>query len=541
MRRWGPLAALYVVILPASAWAQADVAASADEPAAAAPAENIVYGGMPGGVHAMSAETLPKGVAEVSTLSGFGYRKGLLGTNERFGRLIGDIAAAFGATENLSIGLSLDGRYDRHYGGMPSPDDGYVGDPHLNIRFGKAVGKNSFGAQLGVWVPGKNAPSVAASATSVDVRGLATIAAGSAKLSLSVGFRLDNSAKSIDDLTKLSLQDRVSLGASNYNAVLAGAQLMIPAGKAWIGLESTLEAYIGGPTATPDAQNGAALAEGSLTLRGGAVAGIRFNDQWSGLAFLEAAKTPGVTMTQVANASIPIVPYEPVITFGLGLQASFGGAHHAGPAPERPCWEMPGGCKPDERPIFGDINGTVTDSDGKPLVGAKVSVKGHVYTEGSPAPVITDDKGGYHVTNVKIGRRITTPGTTGPVSDEKVDETSIDVAVQLADKKPGAATIEKPKTGDNTVPPIKLDPLLPPGQLKVAVRDLKSGKPIANATVTIQGANKNFQSGADGIGSLDLAPGTYKISVSAPGYKSQDLDVTIEPNGVVFKNSDLSK
>jgi hypothetical protein len=541
MRRWGALAALYMMVLPAAAWAQADVSASADEPAAAAPAPNVVYGALPGGVHAASADALPKGVAEVSTLSGFGYRKGLLGTNERFGRLIGDLAAAFGVTENLSIGLSLDGRYDRHYGGMPSPDDGYVGDPHLNIRFGKPVGKNAFGAQLGLWVPGKNAPSIAASATSVDFRGLASIAAGSARLNLSAGFRLDNSASSIDDLSKLSLQDRVSLGASNYNAVLAGAQLVIPTGKAWIGLESTIEAYIGGPAATPDKTNGAALAEGSLLIRGGAVAGVRFNDQWSGLAFLEAAKSPGITATQVLNASIPIIPYEPIITFGLGLQASFGGPHHVGPAPERPCWELPAGCKPDERPIFGDVTGTVTDGEGKPMVGAKVTLKGHVYAEGGPAPVITDDKGAYRVTSVKIGRRISTPSKTGPVTDEKVDETSIDVAVELADKKPGAATIQGLKAGDNAVPPIKLEPLLPPGQLKILVRDLKTGKPITGGTVTIQGTGKTFKSGEDGIGQLDLAPGTYKISVAAPGYKAQDLDVTIEPNGVVFKNSDLSK
>jgi hypothetical protein len=534
------MALVSLTVAPAAAWAQADVTATADAPAAAAAAPEVVYGAMPGGIHVAAATTLPAGIAEVSTLSGFGYRKGLLGTNERFGRLIGDLAAAFGVTDMLSIGLSLDGRYDKHYGGNPSPDDGYVGDPHLYIRFGKQAGANAFGAQLGVWVPGKNAPSIAASATSVDARVLGTIGAGSAKLSLNVGFRLDNSASSIDDLSKLSLQDRVSLGASNYNAFLAGAQLHIPAGKAWFGLEGSLEAYVGGPASVPDKTNGAALAEGKMLIRGGAVLGMHFNDQWSGVAYLEAAKSPGILVAQVMANSIPIIPYEPIVTFGLGIQASFGGKTHAGPPPERPCWELPAGCKPDEQPITGDISGTVLDDGGKPLAGAKVTVKGHVYTESTPT-VVTDATGAYKVSKIKVGRKVTTPSKTGPQTEEKIDETSIDVAVELADKKPGTATIDKPKAGDNTVAPIKLDPILPPGQLKILVRDLKTAKPIANAVVTIAGSDKTFKSGDDGVGQLDLAPGNYKIKVTASGFPAQELDVTIEPNGVVFKNIDLRK
>jgi len=535
------LALLYVGVSNGTVRAQGDVAATADEPASgAAPADNVVYGALPGGIHVPGAEVLPKGTGEVGLLSGVGYRPGLLGSNEKFTRLIGDVAAAFGVTDFLAIGLSLDGRYDRHTGGMPSPDDGYVGDPHLNIRLGKASGKNSFGAQLGLWVPGKNAPSIAAGATSVDFRGLATLGLGSAKLSIAAGFRLDNSASSIDDLSKLSLQDRVSLGASNYHAILGGAQLMIPAGKAWVGLESSLEAYIGGPAATPDKTNGAALAEGSLLIRGGATLGLRFNEQWSGIVYVEAAKSPGITATQVANASIPIIPYEPIITGGLGIQASFGGRGHTGPPPPTPCWEKPEGCTPDKQPLFGDIVGTVTDDTGKPIVGAKVSVKGHVYAEGGPGPATTDDKGAYKL-NVRIGTRTKTPSKAGPVTDEKVDETSVDVAVELADKKPGKATVDQPKAGENTVAPIKLEPLLPPGQLKVLVRDLKTAKPIAGAQVVIETTDKKFTSGDDGVGQLDLAPGSYKIKVTAPNYSPQELDVQIDPNGVVFKNIDLRK
>ena len=98
------MALLYVGVSNGTVRAQGDVAATADEPATAtAPADNVVYGALPGGIHVPGAEVLPKGVAEVSTLSGFGYRKGLLGANERFGRLIGDLAVAFGATDGAFL------------------------------------------------------------------------------------------------------------------------------------------------------------------------------------------------------------------------------------------------------------------------------------------------------------------------------------------------------------------------------------------------------------------------------------------------------
>ena len=516
-----------MVVTPAVAWAQADVTASVDSGAAApAPAPNVVYGAMPGGLHAPSAETLDKGVAEVSLLSGFGYRKGLLGPNERFGRALGDIAVAYAPSDMLAFGLSLDGRYDRHYGGNPSPDDGYVGDPHLLARVAKAVGKNHFGAQLGVWIPGKNAPSVAASAISFDIRALGTFAAGPAMLSISAGFRLDNSAKSVDDVTKLSLQDRVSLGASNYNAVLAGAQLAIPAGKAWIGLEASMEAYIGSP---PTGQ--ADLAEGTMLLRGGAVAGVKLNDQWSAVAFLEGAKSPGILLTQVMNANIPIVPYEPVITGGLGLEARFGGPKKGSDIVEKDCHKHnPPDCAAVKVPLTADISGTVVDEADKPVVGAKVSVT----LKNSQVPAVaTDEKGQYAFKSVPIGANVD--------NVPKLEETGIDVSVEVEGKKPGKGSIAQVAPGANTVPTIKLEPVLPPGQLKVLVRDLKSGKPVANATVAVAPGDKKFESGADGVGALDLQPGQYKITVTAKGFANQELDVTIDPNGVVFKNIDLHR
>ena len=127
-------------------------------------------------------------------------------------------------------------------------------------------------------------------------------------LSLDVGFRLDNSAKSASDLAQLSLSDRVSLGVSDYNAVFGGAHVMIPAGKAWVGLEGSIEAFLGSP---PSDRPMATLDDGKIIVRGTLTGGLHITDEWSLLAFVEVAKSPGITAAQVTASEIPIVPYEP--------------------------------------------------------------------------------------------------------------------------------------------------------------------------------------------------------------------------------------
>jgi hypothetical protein len=119
-RRWGFASFLSVLLVPLTVSAQeADVTATTSPDQGVAPSQAIAYGAMPGGLHAPTAETLPKGAVQVSTLTGLGRRTGLLGPDHKFNRAIGDIAFGFGVTDMISIGLSLDGRYDEE----PHDDD----------------------------------------------------------------------------------------------------------------------------------------------------------------------------------------------------------------------------------------------------------------------------------------------------------------------------------------------------------------------------------------------------------------------------------
>jgi hypothetical protein len=547
MRRWGLASFLSVLLVPLTVSAQeADVSAGISADQTVAPSQAIAYGAMPGGLHAPTAEVLPKGAVQVSSLMGLGRRTGLLGPEHKFNRGVGDLAIAFGATDFLSIGISLDGRYDRHWGSVGDPamntmtstpvksdEDGYVGDPHLIVRLAKGTGSTLFGGQLGIWVPGKDAPSVAGSAISIDARALVSLPAGPGLLSFSGGFRLDNSAKSVEKPFELSLSDRVSLGVSDYHALFAGAQLRIPAGKLWVALEGSLDAFVGGP-GDPDMGQvkHTELARSKLIFRGGVTAGFHINDQFSAIAFLEAAKVPGINDAQIDANNIPLVPYEPTFTGGIGLQARFGGPKAVAPTfVERDCAKRnPPDCPDIKVPILTEVSGTVVDSGGKPVVGAKVSL-GLKLSQVNP--VVTDEKGTYVFTGVPIGHTLASKPT--------IEETAGEISVEVDKMKPGKATVAQLAEGKNTVPPITLEPVLPPGQLRGVVRSLPGGRAVSGASVTVVGSEQKGTTGDDGTFTIDLAPGQYKIKVTAKGLKDQELDVTIDPNGVAIKNIDLQK
>lgn len=500
--------------LAGSALAQpADRPADIDEAdrAAARPPQRIGYGALPGGLHVAAAETLPVGTVEIGLLSGFGYRKGLLSATHTLDRAIGELAIGYAPLANLAIALSLDGRYDRHQG-LAMPDDGLVGDPHLLVRFAAPSGRVAFGGQLGIWLPGKDFPSIAPSATSVDARGLLSIDAGFGLVTANAGFRYDNSAKSVDK--PLSPADRVSLGVSSFSAALAGLSLRIPVTeRAYVELEGSADVFVGTGAPGP-------------ILRGGGLFGVAVNDAVSMIAYVEGAKVPGLSYSEVMQKNlVTLVPYEPVITGGLGLQARFGGVK---PVAQPPSIRDTGVHVPVTVDETADVTGTVVDDAGKPVVGAKVTVrlKNHITS------AISDDKGTYVVTRMPIGK--TVDGKTD------LDDTGAEISVEVANKKPGSVTLTLVK-GANIVPRIALDPMLPPGQLRAVIINVATSRPVSGATVTIDPGGVTATSGTDGKFTVDLPPGHYKITVTAHGLAQQQLDVNIDPNGVAIKNIDMHK
>lgn len=511
MRRWAIPASL---LLAAEAHAQpaADVTAAADGAEIAAP-QHIGYGALPGGLHVQAAENLPTGSVELALLSGLGTRKGLLASGHRFNRAIGDVAVGYAPVRNLAIGLSFDGRYDKHSGSSALKDDGWVGDPHLFVRGIAPLGRLSLGAQVGVWVPGKDAPSIATSAISFDARAMLSVDAGFGVLSVNAGFRVDNSAESVDEREKLSLSDQVSLGVSDFNAAVVGAQLRVPLGRAYLGLEGSADIFTGSGAPGP-------------IVRGGALVGVALNDRFSLVGYVEAAHVPDFEYRNAEMTELVLIPFESAVTAGVGLHAQLGGPQRASATRSQVVRnETPAPVTVVET---ADVSGTLVDDAGKPVVGAKVTVKLKTHT----GTAISDDKGAFTVTALPIGK--TVDGKT------ELDDTGAELAVEVANKKPATATLTLTR-GVNAVPKIALEPLLPPGQLRAVIINVGTSRPVANATVTIDPGGTVATSGPDGKFTVDLPPGKYKITVNARGLAQQQLDVTIEQNGVAIKNIELHK
>jgi hypothetical protein len=511
MRPWGLASLVTLASMPAAAQSVDVTAVASAEPA---PSIVLGHGALPGGLRAPAAETPPAGTFAIGLVGGFGFRDALLSEDHRLTRGVGDVAFAYAPGDLVTISLAFAGRFDRHSGLAPDGDDGYVGDPQLLVRAGKRFGRVRAGGQLGIWVPGKDAPSIAMSATSVDARGLLGIDLGPGTLALSGGFRLDNSLESVPQPGKLSAEDRVSLGVSEFHAVVAGAYFRLPLGaRAFAGLEASADVFVGSG------------APGSI-VRGGISGGVHLSPQWSALAYVQLARVPALDYADVMADRVTLLPYEPSVTGGVGLFARFGGQDRAVTGNRQ--------VTPNTTPRvievieYADVAGTIVDDSGAAVAGAKVTLR-LVHHTGTGA---TDEKGRYTIARLPIGK--TVDGVT------TIDDGAAELEIEVEGKKPRTTTLVLAK-GANAVPAIALEPVLPPGQLRAVVRAASTGRPLAGATVTVEPGGASAVADGDGTISIDLPPGSYKATATLAGYKKQTLDLVIEKDGVVVKNFELRK
>jgi hypothetical protein len=275
--------------------------------------------------------------------------------------------------------------------------------------------------------------------------------------------------------------------------VLAGASLSVPSGKLFFGAEASVDVFVG---------------------KGNTPAGAT-----------EAHDAPGplvhISSAELAMNDVRLIAYEPTITGGLGISGQFGGP------------KKNGGIMPHD-PVnitvveTADISGQVVDDTGKPVIGARVEIK----AKNNTGTAVTDDKGAFTVSKLPVGK--TEKGVT------TLDDTGVEVSVSVDGKKPYKTTMTLTK-GTNAIAKVTLEAVLPPGQLRGVIRSVVTGKPLPGATIKIEPGGKTATSGADGTFEVDLQPGTYKIKASAGGLADQELDVTIDPNGVAIKNIELHK
>ena len=373
-----------------------------------------------------------------------------------------------------------------------------------------------------VWVPGKDAPSVAGSAISVDVARPRLARRRSRVAVVHAGFRLDNSAKSVDDPTRLSIQDRVSLGVSEFNAVVGGVHLAIPVGpKAFLGVEGSLDLFVGSG-ATPAGATAAHEAPGPL-IRFGASARLQPDAAVRAARVRRGREGPRPAALRRDGERYPADPVRaddhrwPRVPGAVRWPEATAAARSSRTMTSRRS----------RSPSTADVSGEIVDELGKPVVGAKVDVK----LKNNTGTGVTDDKGAYVIEKLPIGQ--TVEGVT------TLDDVAAEVSVDVSGKKP-ATPDPHPRQGcEPGRPDHARSRCCRPGS---CARSCARWSPASRSRARrsrIEPGALTATSEADGTFSVDLAPGQYKIAVSSPGLKDQVLDVTIDPNGVAIKNIEL--
>jgi hypothetical protein len=77
------------------------------------------------------------------------------------------------------------------------------------------------------------------------------------------------------------------------------------------------------------------------------------------------------------------------------------------------------------------------------------------------------------------------------------------------------------------------------GQIRGLVRGF-DGRAL-RARVQIEPGGRTERAGADGVFSVDVAPGTYRVRIELDGYQSQERAVKVDKNGVMVLNVDLQR
>ncbi len=464
--------------------------------ASASPGQGGGDDALPGVFRTDSAEALAEGVV-LSASGSYGYTDSTLGTSDTHHRGLGRMAVAYRLSGDLALGLRVDGRYDKHFL-RPGQDDGWVGDPRFFARYRIALSSAlSAGIQLSVWAPGSDAPSIETAAISADAVAALTWAGNSPlTLSANVGYRLDRSAASISEPERLSLADRMSLGLSDYNAVLATVGMSYDIGSATVLAEWSLDLLHGSD----------APSFRSSPMRVAVGASYPVAENWA----LFGSSEFRLSEVQASEVSSMLLPFDPRISVLAGVQMRFGTKSASAPT-VLPDVDV----KTDPEPVVttAAVNGRVT-SDAAPISGATLVL---VDSEGEEHTTTTDTDGAYVMPAISVGRATIAVSADGFENAEM----SIDVA----------------KSGTTEV--VQLERLLPPGQLRGQVRSFRGDG--LKARLTVSPGEHGIETDVEGGFELDLPPGDYQVTIRVPGFKPQERQIHIDENGVTILNVDLRR
>jgi hypothetical protein len=432
--------------------------------------------------------------------AGYGYTGAVLGIGDRHHRLTGTLAVDGRPVPWLGLALRLDGRYDLHTAPGRPDDDGWVGDPRLYLRTDHALASGlRLGLRAGLWLPGRNAPSVRYGALSPELTALLSAPIGRAVLvTLNAGYRLNRSAQSAPDAERMSAVDRIALEVSAFDQVLLGGSVVYRRGQ-WQGyLDADAELLLGSGSPSP--------------LASPIWIGLGGRRELSPTVWLDGRLEVSPSARPNLDATAPLVPLPPRVAIWIGLV--YQAIRPTAPAPAPPPVLAPVAA-PEIKPATpppGELRGRVTAADGGALDGLQV-----VIARAEERQMVPVDAGG----------QFTFVGAPGRIMVE------VEAAGYIRAQAPATLV-----AGVSTTLEFSLERRLPAGQLRGLVRSL-AGVAL-DATIRIEPTGQELRA-SKGRFEADVAPGSYKVLISMPGYVTQKRAVLVEENGVTVLNVDLTE
>ena len=448
---------------------------------------------------------MPYDVGPSVMLSGgvsYGYTESLGTVPGSHHRLAGTLGIGGRIWPFLGLALNVTGRYDMHPEDDEGKDTSIVGDPRLLLRGGYPVWNDlHLGAEVGVWVPGVDAPSLAWGATTVDTKLLAAFVPQGGRYAIAgyAGFRIDNSNNAAPALDRTRPGDRLTLGASDFHAVLLGLGASYDLSPFEIIGEFSWDILVG--DGAPKAS------ESPIRLS----VGTRYYPiDHLGIELLcevGLGSRPGLKLDD------PLIPVEPRLSIVLGVSYTFDFSKKEVKSSEAEddLSDSPG-VEPRMRLV--DFEGRVVDENGDPVAGAEVRLVGSNYEETRT----TDEGGGYQFEDAPVG------SVTLFIKGEGYEDLEQAVTIEPEVFEPHQSTLA---LSDEPVG----------SQLRGLVRAF-NGKGV-RAQIIVQPLGEKLKTDFEGHFELDVPPGTYKVTIKAKGYKTQKRKVTVEPNGVSIINVDL--
>lgn len=440
----------------------------------------------------------------------YGYTEPQNGAPGAHHRVGGTLALGGALFPHVEAALRMDLRHDIHEGDATDPD-GTLIDFSPILRAGvEVVPRVRIGAEGRLWFPGAAARGGVPD-PSVDARLLGAGQLGKATLSVLAGYRTGVGGQILTDAAQLSPGDRISLGVSQYGALLLGLGALYDFGRTEVLTELTWDVSVG-DGAPPALQSPLRLGAG---VRYRIVEGVALHGQVEVLLSERAPSEPGD----------PLVPIEPRFLALVGASVRLPDLVRREPAPPPPPSEEP------KEPVVetselppptlgrASLRVTVVDETGHPISDAKVTVE---------VPATLDRAAETLELPLEQVNLYT-------VSEVPAGEVDLVVEAELLQSYTQHLTLEPDQTGEVRV---RLQKAAGVGtQLRGLVRDY-SGTGLA-ASIRLVPGGLETRCSEQGEFVVDLAPGVYDVIIELEGYVTQKRRLRVRKEGVTVLNADL--